>query len=119
MKESMMRLFNLRMKRMVCLGWPDSVMGATGLQHLSDLQSEKIIDCLAAHVSHTIFTENLKGFSNKIKVAKGLTGYRDEDYFFSLIRNSSLLFFSKSPRKMRRAEHMKLHSCLYYLQIPS
>ena len=36
---------------------------------------------------HHISTDKLEGFNNRIKVTKMIAyGYRDEDYFFSLIQ---------------------------------
>lgn len=52
---------------------------------------EKRIPGLVAHAEHQISTGKLEGFNNKIKVAKRIGyGYRDEDFFFSLIRYLSL-----------------------------
>ena len=49
-------------------------------------RKEKRLDGLIAHASHPISTGKLEGFNNRIKVAKRIAyGYRDEDYFFSLI----------------------------------
>ena len=42
---------------------------------------------LVAHATHPISTGKLESMNNKIKVAKRIAyGYRDEDYFFRLIR---------------------------------
>ena len=55
-------------------------------------QKEKRLHGLAAHAVFPISTGKLEGFNNKIKVAKRIAcGYRDEDYFFTLIRYLSLL----------------------------
>ena len=49
-------------------------------------RKKKRLDGLIAHASHPISTGKLEGFNNRIKVAKRIAyGYRDEDYFFSLI----------------------------------
>ena len=46
---------------------------------------------LIAHASHPIFTGKLEGFNNRITVAKRIDyGYRNEDYFFSLIQFISI-----------------------------
>ncbi len=43
------------------------------------------------HASPPIPTGKLEGFNNRIKVAKMIVhGYRDEDYFFSLIQFISI-----------------------------
>lgn len=48
---------------------------------------EKRIPGLIAHSKHNISTGPLEGLNNKIKVSKRIAyGYRDEKYFFSLIR---------------------------------
>ncbi|MBQ3774972.1 MAG: transposase, partial [Ruminobacter sp.] len=45
-----------------------------------------------------ISTGKLEGMNNKIKVAKRIAyGYRDEDYFFTLIRYQSSLGFPTIP----------------------
>ena len=50
-------------------------------------------------VSHAVFpisTGKLEGFNNKIKVAKRTGyGYRNDDYFFTLIRYLSIPVSSK------------------------
>ena len=48
-------------------------------------------DGLVAHALFPISTGKLEGFNNRIKVAKRIGyGYRDDAYFFSLIRYLSL-----------------------------
>ena len=55
------------------------------------IQKEKRLPGLAAHAIFQISTGKLEGFNNKIKVAKRIGyGYRDEDYFFKLIRFLSI-----------------------------
>ena len=52
---------------------------------------KKRIDGLVAHSAHPISTGKLEGFNNKIKVAKRIGyGYRNDEYFFTLVRYSSL-----------------------------
>ena len=52
---------------------------------------EKRLPGLAAHAIHPISTGKLEGFNNKIKVAKRIGyGYRDDDFFFTLIRYLSI-----------------------------
>ena len=54
-------------------------------------QKEKRLPGLVAHAVFPISTGKLEGFNNKIKVAKRIAyGYRDEEYFFTLIRYLSL-----------------------------
>jgi hypothetical protein len=56
------------------------------------VQKEKRLPGLAAHAIHPISTGKLEGFNNKIKVAKRIGyGYRDDDFFFTLIRYLSIL----------------------------
>ena len=62
---------------------------------------EKRIEGLVAHARHNISTGKLEGFNNKIKVVKRIGyGYRNEDYFFTLIRYMSIpAIRTQSPRK--------------------
>lgn len=64
--------------------------GIPALMRFAELK-EKRIDGLIAHAFHPISTGKLEGFNNRIKVAKRIAyGYRDEDYFFSLIQFISI-----------------------------
>ena len=55
------------------------------------VQKEKRLPGLATHAIYSISTGNLEGFNNKIKVAKRIAyGYRDDDFFFTLIRYLSI-----------------------------
>ena len=55
------------------------------------VQKEKRLPGLAAHAIHPISTGKLEGFNDKIKVAKRIGyGYRDDDFFFTLIRYLSI-----------------------------
>ena len=57
--------------------------------HRTELK-EKRIDGLVAHATYPISTGKLEGFNNKIKVAKRVGyGYRDDHYFFLLVRSLS------------------------------
>ena len=95
MKEEMCRLYELTNYQKALDGWtkwfeaaktseiPALVKFAT--------QKEKRLPGLAAHAVFPISTGKLEGFNNKIKVAKRIAyGYRDEDYFFTLIRYLAL-----------------------------
>ena len=54
-------------------------------------QKERRLEGLIAHSRHPISTGKLEGLNNKIKVCKRIGyGYRDDDYFFTLIRFISL-----------------------------
>ena len=66
---------------------------------------EKRLDGLVAHARHNISTGRLEGFNNKIKVTKRVGyGYRNEEYFFTLVRYLSILFIrNSSSRKTREA----------------
>lgn len=60
---------------------------------------EKRLHGLIAHAKHPISTGKLEGFNNKIKVAKRIGyGYRNMDYFFTLIKYMSLPAVRKSYR---------------------
>ena len=95
MKEEMARLFDLRDGDEARNGWTAWFEGAKAsgipaLVRFAELK-EKRIDGLIAHASHPISTGKLEGFNNRIKVAKRIAyGYRDEDYFFSLIQFISI-----------------------------
>ena len=95
MKEEMARLFDLRDEDEAKNGWTAWFEGAKAsgipaLMRFAELK-EKRIDGLIAHASHPISTGKLEGFNNRIKVAKRIAyGYRDEDYFFSLIQFISI-----------------------------
>ena len=95
MKEEMARLFDLRDGDEARNGWTAWFEGAKAsgipaLMRFAELK-EKRIDGLIAHASHPISTGKLEGFNNRIKVAKRIAyGYRDEDYFFSLIQFISI-----------------------------
>ena len=95
MKEEMTRLFDLRDEDEARKGWTLWFEGAkaSGIPALVRFaeRKEKRLDGLIAHASHPISTGKLEGFNNRIKVAKRIAyGYRDEDYFFSLIQFISI-----------------------------
>ena len=76
-------------------GWIEWFKGAkaSGIPALVRFaeRKKKRLDGLIAHASHPISTGKLEGFNNRIKVAKRIAyGYRDEDYFFSLIQFISI-----------------------------
>ncbi|MDI9506257.1 MAG: transposase, partial [Bacillota bacterium] len=49
------------------------------------------LEGLVAHALFPISTGKLEGFNNKIKVAKRIGyGYRDDEYFFTLVRYLAL-----------------------------
>ena len=55
------------------------------------VQKEKRLHSLVAHAIYSISTGKPEGFNNKIKVAKRIGyGYRDDDFFFTLIRYLSI-----------------------------
>ncbi len=84
MKEEMNRLFELRDKEEAYYGWMKWFMAAkeSGIPQRG----------LVAHATHPISTGKLEGTNNRIKVAKRIAfGYRDEEYFFHLIRYLSSL----------------------------
>ena len=95
MKEEMTRLFDLRDEEEARKVWTEWFEGAKAsgipaLVRFAELK-EKRLDGLIAHASHPISSGKLEGFNNRIKVAKRIAyGYRDEDYFFSLIQFISI-----------------------------
>lgn len=105
MKEEMARLFDLRDEDEARKGWTLWFEGAkaSGIPALVRFaeRKEKRLDGLFAHASHPISTGKLEGFNNRIKVAKRIAyGYRDEDYFFSLIQFISIPSVRfQSPKK--------------------
>ena len=99
------RLFDLRDALEARTGWEAWFEGARAsgipaLVRFAELK-EKRIDGLVAHASHPISTGKLEGFNNRIKVAKRIGyGYRDEDYFFTLIQYISIPSVKyNSPKK--------------------
>ena len=95
MKEEMCQLFSLTDRELAQKKWIEWFAAAAGsgipaLERFAKLK-EKRIPGLVAHASHNISTGRLEGFNNKIKVAKRIGyGYRNEKYFFTLIRYLSL-----------------------------
>lgn len=105
MKEELVRLFTIRAEDSAREGWTAWFKGAKesgipALVRFAELK-EKRLEGLIAHAAYPIFTGKLEGFNNRIKVAKRIGyGYRDEDYFFSLIRYLSLPSVRcQSPKK--------------------
>ena len=105
MKEEMCSLFELRNPDEARRRWTDWFEGARAsgipaLVKFAELK-EKRLDGLVAHARHNISTGKLEGFNNKIKVAKRIGyGYRNEEYFFTLIRYMSIPSVrAQSPRK--------------------
>ena len=95
MKEEMCRLYELTDVQQALDGWKQwfEAAKASGIPALVKFatQKEKRLHGLAAHAVFPISTGKLEGFNNKIKVAKRIAyGYRDEDYFFTLIRYLAL-----------------------------
>ena len=95
MKEEMCRLFSLTDPVLAKKGWNDWFQAAEesnipALVRFANLKKSRIKG-LIAHAKYPISTGKLEGFNNKIKVAKRIGyGYRNEDYFFKLIRYLSL-----------------------------
>ena len=105
MKEELVRLFTIRAEDSAREGWTAWFKGAEesgipALVRFAELK-EKRLEGLIAHAVYPISTGKLEGFNNRIKVAKRIGyGYRDEDYFFSLIRYLSLPSVRcQSPKK--------------------
>ena len=95
MKEEMCRLYTLKDYDEAVKGWTDWFEAAKeseipALVKFAE-QKEKRLPGLAAHAIYPISTGKLEGFNNKIKVAKRIGyGYRDDDFFFTLIRYLSI-----------------------------
>ncbi len=95
MKEEMCRLFELKDYDEALDSWQKWFEAAKqsdiyALKHFAEFKEKRILG-LAAHAVFPISTSKLEGFNNKIKVAKRIEyGYRNEDYFFTLIRYLSL-----------------------------
>ena len=95
MKEEMCRLFTLTDITLAEKCWNDWFTAAEEsnipvLIRFAKLKKSRI-NGLVAHAVHQISTGKLEGFNNKIKVAKRIGyGYRNEDYFFKLIRYLAL-----------------------------
>ena len=95
MKEDLCRLFELADPLAAYEGWKRwfdaaEASGIPVLMNFAELKRPRL-DGLVAHAVFPISTGKLEGFNNKIKVAKRIGyGYRDDDYFFTLIRYLAL-----------------------------
>ena len=95
MKEEMNRLFELRDEEEANKGWQKWFIAAreSEIKPLVTFakNKEKLKDGIISHAVHPISTGKLEGLNNKIKVAKRVGyGYRNDDYFFTLVRYISL-----------------------------
>lgn len=96
MKEELCRLFTLRDPLLAESAWKAwftaaKESGIPDLVRFAELK-EKRIGGLISHASFPISTGKLEGFNNKIKVAKRIGyGYRDDDYFFLIVKFLSAL----------------------------
>lgn len=95
MKEEMCRLFELTDPEVARQRWIEWFEAAkeSGIEPLIKFANlkEKRLEGLISHATHQISTGKLKGLNNKIKVAKRIGyGYRNDDYFFILVRYISL-----------------------------
>ena len=95
MREEMCRLFTIRDEAEAERGWKQWFEAAkqSNIPQLIKFANlkEKRLQGLIAHASHPISTGKIEGYNNKIKVAKrNAYGYRNDDYFFTLIRYSSI-----------------------------
>ena len=103
MKQEMTRLFTLTDYEEALAGWTKWIQAGleSGIPALVKFarQKQKRIKGLAAHALYPINTGKLEGFNNKIKVLKRIGyGYRNMDYFFTLIRFHSLPKNYSSPK---------------------
>lgn len=97
MKEDMCRLFTLRDPVSARSGWKRwfSAARESGISALMKFAAlkESRLEGLVSHARFPISTGKLEGFNNKVKLVKRIAfGYRDEAFFFSLVR----FFSSKS-----------------------
>lgn len=104
MKEEMCRLYELTDYQQAVTGWTKWFQAAKESEIPAlvkfALQKEKRLPGLAAHAIYPISTGRLEGFNNKIKVAKRIGyGYRDDDFFFTLIRYLSIPSVRSSSHK--------------------
>lgn len=96
MKEEMSSLFELKDIDIATERWTKWFEAAKSSQipqlvKFAELK-QKRLKGLIAHSKYPISTGKLEGMNNKIKVAKRIAyGYRDEDYFFTLIRYKSTI----------------------------
>ena len=95
MKEELCTLFELRDPLVAYEGWKHwfdaaEASGIPALVKFAELKRSRL-GGLAAHAVFPISTGKLEGFNNKIKVAKRIAyGYRDDEYFFTLVRYLAL-----------------------------
>ena len=95
MKEEMVQLYSLTDPVQAKTGWERwfnaaEASGIDALVHFAEIKKKRLPG-LIAHATFPISTSKLEGFNNKIKVAKRIAyGYRDDEFFFSLIRYLSL-----------------------------
>ena len=95
MKEEMSELFELDDPDIAEERWT-AWFNAAKASHIPQLVKfaelkEKRLEGLISHAVYPISTGKLEGFNNKIKVAKRIGyGFRNDDYFFTLIRYLSL-----------------------------
>ena len=95
MKEEMCRLYELTDYQQSVVGWTKWFQAAKESEIPAlvrfAVRKEKRLPGLAANAIYSISTGKLEGFNNKIKVAKRIGyGYRDDDFFFTLIRYLSI-----------------------------
>ncbi|MCR5457711.1 MAG: ISL3 family transposase [Clostridiales bacterium] len=102
MKEEICHLYELTDYQQALDGWTRwfDAAKASNIPALVKFasQKEKRLPGLAAHAIFRISTGKLEGFNNKIKVAKRIGyGYRDDMYFFKLIRYLSIPHLHEFP----------------------
>ena len=96
MKEELARLFTLRDPFEADTAWRAWFQAAkesniAPLVRFAELKESRLPG-LIAHAIHPVSTGKLEGFNNKIKVAKRIGyGYRDDNFFFLLVRFLSCL----------------------------
>lgn len=95
MKEELCNLFDLRDFDEASIKW-NNWFNAADESDIEQLMKfawlkRKRMSGLVAHADYPISTGKLEGFNNKIKVTKRIGfGYRNEEYFFTLLKYNSL-----------------------------
>jgi len=103
LKEEMCDLFDIRdpeIARAKWLAWFEAAK-SSGIEPLAKFAAlkESKIDGLVSHAAYPISTGKLEGMNNRIKVSKRIGyGFRNDAYFFSLIRYLSLPSPLLSPK---------------------
>lgn len=102
MKEEMDCIYKMHDEKEAKIAWEKWFSGALASQIPALVKfannKHKRLEGLIAHAKYPITTGKVEGTNNKIKVLKRIAyGYRDEEYFFNLIRYSTIPDIHKYP----------------------